>query len=65
MSGFLFESNLKEEKVSRTFHLHKKQVEELKNVSKHLGVPQSELVRRSVQHFLNEFKEYHTKNDSK
>ena len=55
-----FEAQQKREMISRTFHLDSSQLEPLKQVSRELGISQSETIRRSVTLFIEEFKK-HTK----
>ena len=55
-----FETQTKREMISRTFHLDSRQLEPLKRVSRELGISQSEMIRRSVELFIEEFKK-HTK----
>ena len=57
-----FEAQQKKEMISRTFHLDSRQLEPLKNVSRELGISQSEMVRRSVTLFIDEFKKHTKKN---
>ena len=50
-----FEAQQKREMISRTFHLDIRQLEPLKKVSRELGISQSEMIRRSVTLFIDEF----------
>jgi hypothetical protein len=58
MENIIFEPVFKEEMLSRTFHLEVNQVTGLKGTSRQLGISQSEIVRRLVQDFLDEYKKY-------
>jgi hypothetical protein len=53
-----FEAQPKREMISRTFHLDIQQLEPLKKVSRELGISQSEIIRRSVTLFIDEFKKH-------
>ena len=57
-----FEARQKREMISRTFHLDSRQIEPLKKVSRELGISQSEIIRRSVTLFIDEFKKHSKKN---
>ena len=57
-----FEAHQKKEMISRTFHLDIDQLEPLKKVSRELGISQSEIIRRSVSLFIDEFKKHTQKN---
>jgi len=57
-----FEAQTKREMISRTFHLDSRQLEPLKKVSRELGISQSEMIRRSVALFIDEFKKHTRKN---
>ncbi|MFQ5432992.1 MAG: ribbon-helix-helix domain-containing protein [Nitrospinota bacterium] len=61
MSENTFEAQQKREMISRTFHLDSCQLEPLKKVSRELGISQSEMIRRSVTLFINEFKKHSKK----
>lgn len=64
MESNSFEAAKRREMVSRTFHLDVKQLEPLQKVSKQLEISQSELVRRSIEFFIDEFVKYNQKNKS-
>ncbi|MFQ5432993.1 MAG: ribbon-helix-helix domain-containing protein [Nitrospinota bacterium] len=57
-----FKAQQKREMISRTFHLDSRQLEPLKKVSRELGISQSEMIRRSVALFIDEFKKHSKKN---
>ncbi len=50
-----FKPSSKKEMVSRTFHIDVEQLDAMQKVSKKLGISQSEMVRRSIYHFVDEF----------
>jgi len=47
-----FEGGSRKERISRTFHLEVDQLEPLQKASKTMGVSQSEVVRRSINFFI-------------
>ncbi len=55
MEQNIFRVSTKKEMISRTFHLNSGQLESLQNVSKKLGISQSEMVRRSITFFTEEY----------
>ena len=58
MTNTRFKPVLKTEMISRTFHLDINHIKHLKDISSKLGISQSELVRRSIAHFIDEFDDY-------
>lgn len=56
MKHNIFSAAPPNEMRSRTFHLHQDQLSPLKETAKKLGVSQSEIVRRAVSLFMDEYK---------
>jgi len=52
-------------KISRTFHLYQNQLKPLQDVSKQLGISQSEMVRLSISYFIDEYKKQGKKNQGR
>ena len=55
MAKNTFAAEPKREMISRTFHLDIGQLEPLKRISQKLGISQSEMIRRSIELFMEEF----------
>ncbi len=55
MERNIFRASARKEMISRTFHLDSGQLESLQKVSKKLGISQSEMVRRSISYFTEEY----------
>ncbi len=53
MSNKQFEKATKKDRISRTFHLETEQIVPLQQASKVMGVSQSEVVRRSINFFID------------
>ncbi|MBI5637868.1 MAG: hypothetical protein HZA03_07860 [Nitrospinae bacterium] len=49
----MFQGLRKKEMVARTFHLESEQLHPLRKVSEQLGLSQSEVVRRSINFFID------------
>jgi hypothetical protein len=60
-----FEGTEKKQRISRTFHLEMGQIDPLMQASKVLGISQSEVVRRSIDYFLEELGRHKQKKDGK
>lgn len=52
-----FEPSPKKDLIARTFHLETTLIKPMVQISKYLGISQSELVRRSIFSYINEFQE--------
>ncbi|MBI5178270.1 MAG: hypothetical protein HZA04_03320 [Nitrospinae bacterium] len=53
-----FEGGSRKERISRTFHLEMDQLEPLQQASQAMGVSQSEVVRRSINYFIQRLARY-------
>jgi len=65
MNRKAFEGAQKRERISRTFHLEMGQIGPLQKAAKDMGVSQSEVVRRSLNFFIERLNRHMQKESKK
>ncbi len=59
----VFRISRKKEMVARTFHLENEQLEPLQQVAGQMGISQSEMVRRSINLFIERYRRIATRQE--